>query len=48
MMSRLQEASSSQVQALEKQLGLKDVTICGLESKIAAQGDYDELKRELE
>lgn len=47
-LTRLREASSVQVQSLEEQLAVKTAAMSQLEEKLAAQGDYEELKRELE
>jgi len=47
MLTRTQDAAMSQTHALEEQLCLRDATISQLEGKVAARGDYDELKREL-
>lgn len=46
-LSRLREASSVQVKSLEDQLAQKAVLITSLESTLASQSDYEELKREL-
>lgn len=47
-LTRLREASSVQVQSLEEQLAVKTAAMSQLEEKLAAQGDYEEMKRELE
>ena len=47
MLTRTQEAAASHTRAVEEQLSMRDATISQLEGKVAAQGDYDELKREL-
>lgn len=47
-LTRLREASSVQVQSLEEQLAEKTATMSQLEGRLAAQGDYEEMKRELE
>ena len=46
-LSRLREASSVQVKSLEDQLVQKTELIASLELSLAAQSDYEELKREL-
>ena len=46
-LSRLREASSVQVKSLEDQLAQKTELIASLELSLAAQSDYEELKREL-
>ena len=46
-LSRLREASSAQVKSLEDQLAQKTELIASLELSLAAQSDYEELKREL-
>lgn len=47
-LTRLREASSVQVQSLEEQLAEKTAAMSQLEGRLAAQGDYEEMKRELE
>ena len=46
-LSRLRDASSVQVRSLEEQLAQKTELIASLELSLAAQSDYEELKREL-
>lgn len=46
-LTRLREASSAQVSALEEQVAARDATIAHLESTVTSQGDYEEMKREL-
>ena len=46
-LSRLRDASSAQIQSLEEQLSQKTTEAGLLESQLAAQSDYEEMKREL-
>ncbi|XP_064392801.1 protein CASP-like [Halichondria panicea] len=46
-LSRLKEASAGQVTSLEEQLAGKTSTLRELETRLAAQSDYEEMKREL-
>lgn len=45
--TRLREAASVQSRMLEEQLALKTASLTELERQLAAQSDYEELKREL-
>ena len=47
-LARLREASSVQVASLERQLGEKTAAVTTMEERLAGQGDYEEIKRELE
>jgi len=46
-LARLREASSVQIQSLEEQLAERLAAMGVLEEKLAVQGDYEEMKREL-
>lgn len=46
-LTRLKEASAGQVTSLEEQLAVKTSALAELEGRLAAQSDYEEIKREL-
>ncbi len=46
-LSRLREASGAQVHSLEEQLAEKSAAVKVLTERLAAQSDYEEMKREL-